>query len=249
MFRLRKLLSEIKDFYSKPASAERFKEYLAKLQGGTKGELVLPIVGFNPMAKDHILTKIVELEKLDAEDIMQETINEFNATLKDSSSDEFTVILNIADDLKGGWTNYYAADFDSKFKLNAFVERQFCVPYFWTSETFSKEMIKVRTKEYLSRTLYRIHNPQPFSLADHFAQEVMVSRASDNYSVDYTPSDYKKIESYYLEHKDSEEHDRILNFFYGNDGSYSLGYKTYISRNIQGFEYARILADKRTNNT
>jgi len=70
-FQLRPILSEMKEFYLKPLSTERFEEYLAKFQGGTKGDLKLPISGFNPMAKEHIIGKIEELENLEAESIME----------------------------------------------------------------------------------------------------------------------------------------------------------------------------------
>lgn len=249
IFRLRKILSEVKELYSKPASPDRFKAYITKLQGGTKGDLALPITGFNPMAKDHILTKIEALEKLAAEDIMQESINKFNAILKDSNDDEITVLLNIADDLKGGWTNYYTTDFDSKFKINAFVKRQFCVPYFWSSESYSQEKIETRTLDYLSRTLYRINNPQPVSLEEHLNQEIFVAQLGNSQAMTYNQADYVEAESYYLEHKHSEKYDRIFNFFYGDEGSISVGYKSFGSRPILGFDYSKIVAEKRKNNT
>ena len=69
-FELHPILSEMKAFYSKPISFNRIKEYRSKLQGNTKDDLVLPITGYNPMAKDHILEKIKALEDLKAEAIM-----------------------------------------------------------------------------------------------------------------------------------------------------------------------------------
>ena len=54
-FQLKPILSEMKEFYQKPLSNKRFEEYLSMLQGETKGDLVLPIAGFNPMAKEDII--------------------------------------------------------------------------------------------------------------------------------------------------------------------------------------------------
>ncbi|MEL7123458.1 MAG: hypothetical protein AAFO07_28690, partial [Bacteroidota bacterium] len=79
-FELRPILAEMKELYLQPLSVNRFKEYIARLQGDTKGDLSLPISGFNPMAKEHILQKIEELERLEAEQIMQEVIEEFKTT-------------------------------------------------------------------------------------------------------------------------------------------------------------------------
>ena len=239
------MLSEIKELYSKPISTERFQEYISKLQGGTKGDLALPISGFNPMAKHHILEKIDELEELNAEKIMERTITEFNSTLKESNDEEFLVVLNLADDLKGGWTNYYSTDFDSKFKLNAFVNRKFCVPYFWTSESYSSEIIRIRTIEYLSRTLYRIKNPQPKTLEEHLEQEIYVATIADYDGQNINEMSFEEIEKYYLENKISEEYDRIFNFFYGNNGSESLGYKEYGIIETSGYEYAKLILKRR----
>ena len=244
-FQLKPILSEIKALYSKPISTERFQEYISRLQGGTKGDLALPISGFNPMAKNHILEKIDELEKLGAEPLMEKTITEFNSTLRESEDKEFLVMLNIADDLKGGWTNYYSTDFDSKFKLNAFVNRKFCVPYFWTSESYSSEIIKSRTLEYLSRTLYRLNNPQPKALEEYLEQEIYVAAVVNYNDKNFDKTSFEEIEKYYLKNKGSEEYDRIFNFFYGNKGSDSLGYKKHGIKNFNGYDFAKIISERR----
>ncbi len=244
-FRLRPILSEIKELYAQPISAQRFQAYISKLQGGSKGDLALPISGFNPMAKPHVLAKIEELEQLEAEKWMAETITEFNASLDQPDQGEFMVVLNLADDLKGGWTNYYATDFDSKFKLNAFVRRRFCVPYFWTSESYSEAIIRTRTLEYLKRTVYRATQPQPQTLADHLEQEIFsASLSPDVHSSSSKPS-LEAPEAFFSTHRDSTAPDLIFNFFYGDEGSANLGYKTYGIIGMNGFEYARILAARR----
>lgn len=239
-FKLQPILSEIKQLYSKPPSTDRFKEYLSKLQGDTKGDLSLPISGFNPMAKDHILEKIDELEQLNAETIMEATIEQFNASL-DQSDDEYLVVLNLADDLKGGWTNHYSTDFDSKFKLNAFVNRKFCVPYFWTSESYTKEIIRLRTLEYLKRTVFRVNNPRPKTLKEHFQQEVYSLSVVDSSHFQFEKNDFEKIEQFYLENQNSEAYDKIFNFFYGDAASESLGYKKYGILKPLGNDYARFI--------
>lgn len=243
-FFLRPILSEIKELYQQPISGERFNEYLSMLQGDTKVDLVLPISGFNPMAKEHIMLKIEELQSLDAEGIMDQSIALFNSELEEKSDLEIMVVLNLADDLKGGWTNFYSTDFDSKFKLNALVIRQFCVPYFWTSETYNEALIQTKTKEYLYRTLYLLKNRRPSSLKEYFEQEVFVALncTEDNHPVDSLSFD--PIGTHYWNFKESEEYDLIFNFFYGDKGSESLGYKKYGVDDITGFEYAKYIALK-----
>jgi len=243
-FLLRPILSEMRDLYSRPISPERFEEYLAKLEGGNKGELTLPISGFNPMAKEHILSKIDELEKLEAEKLMQKSIDEFNSALKKESSEEYLVVLNIADDLKGAWTNYYSTDFDSKFKLNGLIARKFCLPYFWASENYSPGLIKRRTFAYMLRTIYRVDNLKPKTLEEHLKQEIYVATQIGQSNGEAENLDPKAIETFYRENRKSVEYDKIFNFFYGDKGSESLGYKKYGIQGLTGYGYAEIIASR-----
>ena len=66
-FELLPVIDIMLDLYEKPRTAERFQEYLEVLQGGTKGDLVIPIGNFNPMAKEQALQKLIELKTLHAE--------------------------------------------------------------------------------------------------------------------------------------------------------------------------------------
>ena len=241
-FRLRPILSEMKDLYLMPRSDERFNAYLSKLQGQTQSDLALPLSGFNPMAKDHIIDKISELQDLGAERVMQSTIEEYNSTLDSTAESEIKVVLNLADDSLGGWTNHYSTDYESKFKLNGFVKRNFCVPYFWTSERYTEEIIRNRTLEYLCRTTYRISHPQPKTLKEHLDQEVFVASSVSNQNKTLNFDHYKHTEKFYLEFKDSDQYDIVFNFFYGDQGSATLGYKQYGNSLPLGFEYAAFLS-------
>jgi hypothetical protein len=69
------------DLYERPRTFERFQEYLKILQGKEKDDLEIPIVGFNPMAKEHVLDKLRELEQLGAENVIKETLDSLNAHL------------------------------------------------------------------------------------------------------------------------------------------------------------------------
>ena len=231
----------MKAFYRKPISTDRFKEYLSKLEGDTEGDMVLPIAGFNPMAKDHVLAKIEDLERLNAELIMKEVILNLNLKLESVDHADIEVVLNLADDLKGAWTNHYSTDYESKFKTKGTLNRNFCTPYFWSSEVFTEEQVQQRTKEYLYRALYQLDNNAILSLEHHFNQELFVAKNCLINEEVLEPMNIEAIESFYSEHKYSESYDLIFNFFYGDKGSESLGYKTYGIETITGFEFAKQL--------
>ncbi len=240
-FHLFPILDEMEAFYGQPRSRERFQDYLSKLQGATK-DMVLPIMGFNPMAKEHVLEKIRELKALQAERLMEATISEFNETLEDAGDAQITVVLNLADDLKGGWTNFYTTDFDSKFKLNALVERNFCAPYFWSSESYTEQLINDRTLAYLGRTFYWKHHPKPITLEDHLKQEVFVCQRMRNTSEKGPSGEYESIERFFEVHRHSNQHSVIFNFFYGDSASQSLEYSSFGIQGKTGFDYAEWLA-------
>jgi len=240
-FEILPTLDIMKELYSQPLTGQRFKDYLRELQGGTRGELVLPIAGFNPMAKGHILKKIKELEVLNAEQVMEEVAQKLNATLNSTENRTIKIALNLADDLKGAWTNRHSTDFDSKFKINAFVERGFCTPYFWTSEEYTTDLIKERVQNYLNRTIFWMKNGRTKTLEDHLNQEVFVMKSSERKASQLSTQEIENIHTFYLNHKDTDDYSMIFNFFYRDDVSESLGYQSYGIGDVNGFEYAEYL--------
>lgn len=232
------ILSEIKELYSQPRSKDRFSKYLAKLQGNTQNDMALPISGFNPMAKDHILSKVEELLSIQAEEIISEVVQSKNKDLAQFEKENFVLVLNLADDVKGGWTNRYSADFDSKFKLSGIASRRFIVPYFWASETYDRDLIIRRTNEYIYRTIYWISHPRPITLRDHYLQELFVNKhvgAADS-SIDL--SHLRNTKEYFEVHKDTDHYDKLIHFFYGSPGSQSLGLQDYGLKESTGFQMA-----------
>lgn len=233
-FTLIPILEKMAQLYSKPISGARFQEYLGMLQGDAKDDLVLPIGGYNPMAQSHVLDKSNELQKLDAEAIMRDTLR----SITFSHAQDIQVVLNLADDLKGGWTNRFTTDYESKFKLNALVSRSFCTPFFWSSEVYSEVLIRERTLAYVYRTLYWLNHPKPLTLHDHISQEAWVQKQMNIPAKNVS----SELSQFYLKHKDSEAHDIIFNFLYGDEASASLGYRCYGITANAGFKHAQGLA-------
>ncbi|MCW3101898.1 MAG: hypothetical protein JWO09_338 [Bacteroidetes bacterium] len=237
-FLLSPLLDTMIGLYGKPRSMERFHEYLKILQGNSKDDMLVPVGNFNPMGKEHVLQKLEELKKLDAEKLMNDAIAEINSETGGQPSSGFRVSIAVADDLHGAWTNRYTTDYDSKFRLNALVTRNFCTPLFWTSEAFSGELIRSRTREYCYRTLHWLTAPKPETLAEHIAQEKFV--AGKNVKGEAQECDIEALELFYKEHKDSDRYDIIFNFLYGDKACGELGFPAYgISDAFAGYKYAK----------
>jgi len=239
-FQLLPTLDIMLELYQKPRDFDRFKNYLRLLQGDTQHDVELPITGFNPMAKEHLIPKLRELKTLKAEELAQNLLLELNKKLQNVENElVFKVSLNLSDDVKGGWTNRFTSDFDNKFKLNAWIKRAFCTPIFWTSEEFTEKMVQERILSYCYRTLYRILNPhyKPITLAEHLAQEIFVC---ENVKINAKPLlNLAEMERFYKKYQKSEDFHLIFNFFYGDAASEQLGFKTFgISEPFAGFYFA-----------
>jgi hypothetical protein len=223
-FELLPILDLMLKFYQKPRDADRFQEYLKILRGNTKDDLVMPIGGFNPMAKDHVFDKLLVLKTLDVETIMQDVLDRLNEKMKGENDLKFKVAFNVCDDLLGGWTNRFTTDYDSKFKINALVKRQFCTPIFWSSESYDVDLIKKRTIEYALRTSYWLEKPKPNSLREHVEQEQFVIQNSTEFK--QIPQ-LEKYKDFYIEHLESDNYPLIFNFFYGDEASQLLGFPVF----------------------
>ena len=239
-FELLPTIDIMTDLYEKPRTFERFQEYLKTLRGDTKGDLAIPISGFNPMAKEHLLDRLKELKNLGAEQIIQEILNDLNGNnFSKNSNRNFKVAINLSDDLKGGWTNHFTSDYDSKFKINGLFSRNFCTPVFWTSENFTKDIIKERTLEYIFRTVYWLNNPKPKTLKEHLEQEIFVAIQAKSKGK-FQNTDFKGLHKFYKDNQNTDNYHIIFNFFYGDKASASLEFPPYgIVENITGFDYSK----------
>ncbi len=239
------ILSFMESLYSRAISPLRFQEYLSKLQGDSKDDLVIPIMGFNPMAKEHLLQKVRLLQAFKAEALAVEALQSLNLKLHVAHNLTLKLVLNVADDLKGAWTNFYTTDFDSKFKFKALIDRNFCTPYFWSSEEdehYNESLIKQRVQEYALRTIYWLDHTKPIKLEDHLKQELFVCTNTRSISPSFDEETFKQVEAYYKQHKSSEDYSVLFNFFYGDKASASLNYPCYGIESLNGFEFANILA-------
>jgi len=212
------------------------------LQGPSKGDLVLPIAGYNPMGGEWVLSKIEALQAIDAEELMAQTLHTLNESFPESFR-EITVVLNLADDVGGAWSQRYLTDYSSKFDIAPLVKRQFCTPFLWTSEIFSETLITHRTKAYALRTQYWMTHGKPLSLSAIVRQEVQVSRQCQNESPVDASIDIEWLHTYFSKHQDTEDYSIIFNFLYGDEASEVFAYQTYGIPKNGGLAYIQFLCN------
>jgi hypothetical protein len=240
-FELVKTLEEMYKLYQQPASFDRFNAYLRLLAGPSNNDMQAAIGWYNPMAKPHILDKLRELMALDAEAVAAAALKTIPV------APNFKVFLNVADDLHGGWTNRFTTDYDSKFKLNALMARSFCTPVFWTSESYSAELISARTQQYALRMLYWKDHPKPQTLGEHIDQEVFVGKhAQASHTAHPNDAAMDVAHGFFKAHQHSTDYNLIFAFLYGDEAAASLDFKTYgIPNPNTGFNYAYLLGRRR----
>lgn len=239
-FQLLPLLDTMIALYKKPAGIERFQEYIGIIKGGSRADMEVPVGGYNPMGKSHVLERLLELKRIDAENIISKTLDKIN--IHPGIKDIFRVSVTLADDLMGGWTEHYSTDYGSKFKLNPMIKRRFCSVYFYTSEAFSGEKIVSRTRDYVYRTLYWLDNGKPLNLEDHIKQETAIAR-QNNTEKQLDSQSFIRCHNIYQHYKESSDYPVIFSFLYGDKAAGLLGYTPLgLSEDNAGLKYAQMLA-------
>lgn len=192
------------------------------------------------MGKEHVLEKLRELIALGAEEIVQEEAAILNTSTKFASDQALKVGINLGDDVGGAWTNGFTTRFSSKFELNALIQRGFCTPYFWTSETFEEKMVRSRIRSYMFRSLYALAHQKPNTLADYLHMESYVQASSGETYETLSQEELELIRLHLEEHRESESYNLIFNFFFGDEACESLAYPTYGMPEMAGFRFASI---------
>lgn len=232
----------MRNLYDSPKDMKRFQNYLQLLQGDTNGDIELPIGGFNPMAGEHLVSKLDELTSINAEAIAEEVLQDINQILP-QSREVFKVVLNVADDLKGAWTHRYSTEYDSKFKLYALMNRNFCTPYLWSSETYSKDKIVSIVSESVYRCVYCRGQHNLKTLEDFVSQEAFVYKNTHDLSVEAEcVVNIDRIYNFYKENLSTENYSVIFNFFFGDEASKALEYPLFGNDKLpEGFNFTMLL--------
>lgn len=220
-FALLPVLAAMRAVYAQPPPAARFQAYLRLLHGPTQADLAMPVQHFNPMAKAALVARIEELLALQAEQVVAEALPALNE-LAPAGEPALQVALNLADDAHGNWTNHYTTDFANKFDLRATLKRRFCTPLVWSSEVFSTELIRHRTRAQAWRCRYQLAHPAPTTLAEQVAQETYVAR---QLGAPATAPPEPAARAAYEQHRAATDAATLLAFFYGDEAARQLGHR------------------------
>ncbi|MEL6657437.1 MAG: hypothetical protein AAFP77_19115 [Bacteroidota bacterium] len=241
-FKLTPLLDRMEEFYLLPRNRQRFETYLEMMLGPDRADIVLPIASFNPMGKDLVLSKIQALKHVNAEGIAKAVVEEVNRKLEKTTEATINVALNVVDDLGGAWSNRYTTDYTSKFDFGGTFKRHFCLPYLWTSETYTEGIIRRCCLEYIYRFAHWQKAGKPETLRAHVAQEVFVQTNVHQHGLHTEMDIDTAIAELAQTEAENSNYSFIFNFFYGDAACEVLSYPTHGIAQGAGFHYATALA-------
>jgi hypothetical protein len=173
------LLQVARELHGLPRNYDRFRRYLRTIGGREDGKLELPpLVIMNPMGKEHVTALLDALLALDADGIAARAAAEASAQLADVPGD-YKAALMVADDLMGGWTNRYAAEYSLRFPaakaapepLPRWTDHFWVTGVLWSSEPASERAVREAMLTAAYRAAYRQTHGLPRTLRDKLAQE------------------------------------------------------------------------------
>jgi hypothetical protein len=173
------LLALQRQIYSIPRGMERFRNYLRTLVDDTGDDVEFPpLVGINPMARDHVPAMIDALIALDADAIAAKALAETAADLADLAGKAgntltFRSSVIVVDDFnRTGWSNRFTLEYDMRMGCNPQGKRFWVTGVLWSSETPpTPRAVRECVLTAAYRTAYVLSHGHPQNLRDLLGQE------------------------------------------------------------------------------
>lgn len=149
-----------------------------------------PLLAMNPMGKEHVTALLDDLLALNGDELGAQAAREASKELAEVPGD-FKIALVVVDDLKGGWTNRYANEFEFRFgpgkggassgselKLPGWLKHFWLFGVLWTSEPASERAMREAIFTAAHRIAYLQQHGPARTLRDMIAQEGYVMAAA-----------------------------------------------------------------------
>jgi hypothetical protein len=217
------LLQVQRDLYRLPRGMGRFREYIKTMVDPETGDLALPLPAMNPMGKDHVPIFLDALLAFDADTVAAGAVAEACAAVHHDSG-VFKLCLVVSDDLKGGWTNRYAAEFGYRFEQRALYRRGWIAGLLWTSEVYDASRVRDELRQCVFRAAYVQRHGQATTLAQMLAQEAFALHhaGSTEPTIDADDLDYTR--EVLAAHLAKTDRGTLIAAIFGDPAAHQLGY-------------------------
>jgi hypothetical protein len=216
------LIAVARRLYDMPRGEERFREYLRTIVDARTGDLALPLVGLNPMGREHVRERLDELVALSADRIAHDAVVELQAEVRDVAG-AFRVALCLSDDQLGGWTDRAAAEFTSLFEHDALTKRGWIVATLWSSETYDAERITAEVRAAVLRVADDISHGTPRTLSGRLEREARIRERARCSASRSNEAELASTARVLAPHLESTDWPTAIAALFGDDAARRLG--------------------------
>lgn len=216
------LLGIQRDLYRLPRNMERFRAYL-KTMAGERGDLEVPLVAMNPMAREHVPALIDRLLELRADDVGAEAVAAAREHVADVPG-RFKVGIVVADDLRGMWTNRTASEFGHRVGEKPLYSRGWIVAILWSSEEPAARAVREEVLMSVYRAAYIERHGYATRLSDMLAQEGAAMSMAGCVEPCLEPDDLEYTRSVIDPLLNASEHSIMIPCLFGDEAARALGY-------------------------
>ncbi|MBI3449867.1 MAG: hypothetical protein HY049_13245 [Acidobacteria bacterium] len=220
------LLKTQREPYGVPRGMERFRAYLRTMVDARTGDLALPLVAMNPMAKDHIPALLDELLALDADGAAREAVAACAPAVR-AVPGTYRVCLVVADDARGRWTNRYAAEFGHRIEGRALHKRGWIVGLVWSSERASATTARVTAATAIHRVAYILAHGEAATLGAMMAQEGAALARGGATEPALDAEDLATTRRVLAPHLAATDRATVMACLFGDPAAHALGYPAH----------------------
>ncbi|MCX6047426.1 MAG: hypothetical protein NT075_20160, partial [Chloroflexi bacterium] len=209
--------------YTLPRGFERFRAYLRTMLDDETGDLKLPLVGMNPMGKEHLPIFLDQLIALEADDEAARATAAAEAALP-MVAGHFQVTTIVSDDLMGGWTNRYASEFGYRFGSKALHKRGWLAVLLWTSEIYTPARVRDEVLIGIYRLAYIQQHGYAHTLAEMLTQEGYAMALAGVTTPALDDDDLAYTQQVLTPYRDQTGEPTLIAALFGDQAARELGY-------------------------
>lgn len=218
------LLQLQRDLLSIPRGWARFQEYLRVILKEDRSDIRLPPLAImNPMGKEHVSALLDTLLAIGAEDAAANALGEASTQLAGVPG-TFKVGLVVADDVMGGWTNRYTAEFSHRFEGQGQRKRGWLAGVLWASDPPSLQGVRQEVLAAVYRASYIQQYGEARTLREMLAQEGYVMSRAGCLKPALDAGDLCYTREIIAPHLDAQDRPTIIACLFGDTAAAALGY-------------------------
>ena len=219
------MLREQRDLLDIPRGAARFRRYL-DVMIGESDDFVLPIQGFNPMAKPHVAEVLDKLLELGAEDVAARGVEEAGRRLgAEVAGHDLRVGLVVCDDVAGGWTDRELCEGHGLRRVpTPMLRRGWLVIGLWAGEPVSEGKVREEVLSGIYRQLDLQRHGAPRTLRQMMDLEGRALAFAGAPSPALDAEDLAYTREVIGPHRDSEDFPTAFACLFGDAAARRVGY-------------------------